>query len=69
MSSRTIHNVPSEVDAEGAVVHVHGPSDTDISMTPAAALETAKRLGDAAVEAILDAAESGQQDAVSFPNP
>lgn len=54
MNQDIIHNVPSEADAEGACVHVHGPSDLDISLTPQAALETAKRIGDAAVEVILE---------------
>jgi hypothetical protein len=54
MTQDIVHNEPSEADAAGACVHVHGPSDVDISLTPQAALETAKRIGDAAVEVILE---------------
>lgn len=48
-----VHDEPSEADAEGRSVHVQGPSDVDVTLTPAAALETAKRIGNAAVEALL----------------
>lgn len=53
-AAATVHNEPSDADAEGPAVHVHGPSGVDIIFTPAAALETAKRIGDAAVEALFD---------------
>lgn len=56
MGQDIVHNIPSEADAAGACVHVHGPSDVDISLTPEAALETAKRIGDAAVEVIIEKA-------------
>lgn len=55
-SARTageVHDEPSEADAEGRAVHIRGPSDVDVVLTPAAALETAKRIGNAAVEALL----------------
>lgn len=48
-----VHDEPSEADAEGRSVHIHGPSNVDVALTPAAALETAKRIGNAAVEALL----------------
>lgn len=52
-----IHDKPSFADAEGLHVHIYGPTDaTDIVLTPAAALETAKRIGDAAVEVIIESA-------------
>ena len=49
-----VHDVPSDAVAAGHCVHIHGPSELDISLTPQAALETAKRIGDAAVEVILE---------------
>jgi hypothetical protein len=54
MENQKVHNVPSEADADGSCVHVHGPSNLDVSLTPEAALETAKRISDAAVEVILE---------------
>lgn len=51
-----VHEKPSEAEAEGLAVHVHGPSDIDVMLTPAAALVTAKRIGDAATEALLESA-------------
>ena len=44
---------PSTAEAIGPVVHVHGPSDVDVTLTAAAALETAKRINDAALDALL----------------
>lgn len=49
-----VHDQASHAEAEGLTVHVHGPSDVHIMLTPAAALETAKRIGDAAVEVIIE---------------
>jgi hypothetical protein len=48
-----VHDQASHAEAEGLTVHIHGPSDVHIMLTPAAALETAKRIGDAAVEVII----------------
>lgn len=48
-----IYDQASQAEAEGSSVHVHGPSDMHLVLTPAAALETAKRIGDAAVEVII----------------
>lgn len=48
-----VHDVPSDAEAEGQTVHVQGPSDVDVSMTPSAALETAKRIEDAAIEVLV----------------
>ncbi|MFC3579511.1 hypothetical protein [Sphingomonas hylomeconis] len=64
-----IYSDPSTVEAEGSVVHLQGPSDVDIAMTPEAALETAKRLGDAAVDAILDQAAGTQTDDIGSNCP
>lgn len=47
---------PCHADPEGSAVHIHGPTDVNIMLTPCAALETAKRIGDAAVEVIIGAA-------------
>jgi hypothetical protein len=52
----TVHDEPSEAEAEGLAVHVQGPSDVDVTLTPAAALETAKRISNAAVEVLVGAA-------------
>lgn len=49
----TAHDEPSDAEAEGPAVHVHGPADVDVTLTPAAALETAKRISNAAVEVLL----------------
>jgi hypothetical protein len=48
----TVHDVAYEADAEGRSVRLHGAS-VDVALTPAAALETAKRMGSAAVDALL----------------
>lgn len=53
----TVHDKPSSAAPEGAAVHVAGPSDVDIMLTPAAALETAKRIGDAAIDVLLHKAQ------------
>jgi hypothetical protein len=51
--SEWVHDEPSDADAEGPSVHIHGPSDVDVMLTPTAALETATRISNAAVEALL----------------
>ena len=48
-----IYDVPSIAEAKGRAVHVHGPSDLDINLTPKAAIETARRIGKAANDALL----------------
>jgi hypothetical protein len=50
---RTPDNELNEVDVEGATIHVRGPSGHEVSLTPRAALEFAKKLTDAAVRALL----------------
>lgn len=58
------HDTPSEVIAHQGEVHVDGPGNTALAMTPDAAIETADRLLDAAVTAhdqrILAPARDGQ---------
>jgi hypothetical protein len=55
-SESVVYDEASDAEAEGRSVHVHGPSDLEINLTPRAALETAKRIGDAAIEALLERA-------------
>ncbi|MES3096578.1 hypothetical protein [Sphingomonas aerolata] len=57
----TSGNEPSDASPEGSVVHVRGPADVDFVLTPAAALETAKRISDAAVEVLLETASAKAQ--------
>jgi hypothetical protein len=49
-----VSHEPSNVANEQGDVHITGPNGIDLSMTPAAALETAKRLDAAAIDALLD---------------
>jgi len=53
MDKMTVHDKPSQVEARPDGVHVDGPADVAIVLTPKAALETAKRLGNAAVEMLI----------------
>ncbi len=48
-----VENKPSDAEAVGPVVHVRGPADVDVTFKPVAALETAKRIADAATEALI----------------
>jgi hypothetical protein len=52
----TVHDKPSAAEAEGATVHIQGPSDVDVVLTPSAAIETAKRISNAAIEVLLQTA-------------
>lgn len=56
MIDKLIQDEASEADAGANSVHVHGPADVDFSLTPTAALETARRIEEAAVEAIINRA-------------
>ncbi len=58
MSNRKVHDNPSAVEARADGVHVEGPDDVSVVLTPRAALETARRLGDAAVEMLIGHPES-----------
>lgn len=53
-----VYDVSSEADpnAEHRLVHVHGPSTIDFNLTPRAALESARRIGDAAMEVLMSSA-------------
>ncbi|WP_033921546.1 hypothetical protein [Sphingomonas sp. 37zxx] len=44
---------PSHAWGDGLLVQVRGPGDIDFQLTPAAALETAKRISDAAIDVLL----------------
>jgi hypothetical protein len=48
-----VHNEASDAVALGAAVHILGPADVDVTLTPTAALETARRVGDAAIEVLI----------------
>lgn len=61
-----VYDRPSQADPEGLTVHIHGPSDMGMMLTPSAALETAKRIGDAAVEVIIGIAMA-ERDLASIP--
>ncbi|MCK8455790.1 hypothetical protein [Sphingomonas faeni] len=58
------HSQPRDVFQECGEVIIDGPDGTVIAMTPEAALRTAGRLDDAALEALLARANPG---AVPFP--
>ena len=51
MNDRTVHDEPSEVDAEDGVVFQKGPDDVDVRLTPNAAEETSDRLTIGAMKA------------------
>jgi signal transduction histidine kinase/DNA-binding NtrC family response regulator len=53
-----VHNEASDAVALGAAVHILGPADVDVTLTPTAALETARRVGDAAIEVLIKKANS-----------
>jgi hypothetical protein len=52
-----VHNRPSTAEPQHGSVHVFGPADVDVTLTPSAALETAKRIGAAATEAVKNPEE------------
>lgn len=56
-----VHDAPSDADAEVGSVHVHGPSDVDVTFTPAAAIETAKRISNAAIEVLVAESKASQK--------
>ncbi|MFD1951110.1 hypothetical protein ACFSGX_10070 [Sphingomonas arantia] len=57
-SPATVHDEPSDAISEGFAVRIHGPADVDLVLTPAAALETARRISDAAVGALMEKART-----------
>lgn len=48
-----VFDEPSTAVAVGRAVHLHGPSDVDVTLSVKAALETATRISDAALDALL----------------
>lgn len=54
----TVHDEPIDAAAAGPAVHLHGLPDVNVTLTPVAALETAKRIGDAAIEVLIDTASA-----------
>jgi hypothetical protein len=62
MDEDKIYSDPSEVEAKGGAVGVHGPDEVDVDLTPEAAEETAERLTDEAVKA------RGQRRLLRFPH-
>ena len=48
-----VYDSPSDVSAIGEEVQLDGPDGVAVSLTPEAALKTASRIDDAAVEALL----------------
>jgi hypothetical protein len=63
MEKQRVHDEPSKVEVQADGVHLDGPDSVDIVMTPKAALETAKRLGNAAVQMLVDHPESPPKNA------
>ena len=59
LTSGPVHDEASDAAAQHGIVHVQGPDHVDILLTPRAALETSRRIGDAAIEAILSDANDG----------
>ncbi len=53
------HDKPSKVTSAEGEVLIDGPDGMTSSMTPEAALETARRLGDVAVDAIIERGQHG----------
>jgi len=51
-----VHHTPSDVEPCRNVVRIEGPADVLVAMTPGAALETARRMTDAAVDALMHTA-------------
>ncbi len=48
-----VHHTPSQVEPCKNVVRIEGPADTLLAMTPGAALETARRMTEAAVDVLM----------------
>lgn len=62
VDEKRVQDEASQVEAGDNAVHVQGPADVDVSLTPRAALETARRLGEAAVESIINNAIDDKQN-------
>ncbi len=65
-----VHHTPSDVEPCKNVVRIEGPADILVAMTPGAALETARRMTDAAVDALMHtAAAPGEPIPDSIDHP
>jgi hypothetical protein len=53
MIDAPVHNIAIHAEAVARSVHIHGASNIDITMTPAAAFDTAHRIGEAAIDALM----------------
>jgi hypothetical protein len=62
MEKKPIHTEPCEAEAGENVVHVNGPDNIEVVLTPKAALETARNLEEAAVESIVEHAKTSAQE-------
>ena len=62
-TSAAVHDEASDAAAQHGTVHVLGPDHVDVLLTPRAALETSRRIGEAAIEAILSDADDLSQAA------
>jgi hypothetical protein len=49
-----MHTVAIHAEAVDCSVHIHGSSNIDVIMTPAAAFDTANRIGEAAIDALMN---------------
>lgn len=56
--SGAVHDKPSDAGGDNVSAHVRDPLNVADSVTPIAALETAKRIAHAAIEVLLDSASS-----------
>jgi hypothetical protein len=61
VDEKPVQDQASDVESGDNAVHMQGPADVDVSLTPRAALETARRLGEAAVESIINHALDDQE--------
>jgi carbamoylphosphate synthase large subunit len=60
--AKKVYSEPSKVEAQTDGIHVEGPDAVEVTLTPKAALETAKRLGNAAVDMLVGNPESPPKD-------
>lgn len=55
---REVFDEPSEAQTSHGTVVVKGPDSVDVALTPKAALKTAERISAAAVEALVEQADT-----------
>lgn len=53
-----VRDTPIDAAVLGVAVHIHAEPDVNVTLTPAAALEIAKRIGDAAIEVLIETGDS-----------